>query len=94
MKINKENFEKLGIKHWSSFLDPREFFLYLTNLANEQLGVNGKVTTVRLTRFEPSLNGIIIWTEYIINYNSTSVNVISEFLLVNDELIHQTTATV
>lgn len=94
MKINKQNFETLGIKNWSSFIDPRQLFDYLAILAKEQLNVIGKVTSIRITRFELSINGIIIWIEYIVSHNITSVNVISEFLLVNDKLIHQTTAKV
>ncbi|MCK9458452.1 MAG: hypothetical protein M0R80_02265 [Proteobacteria bacterium] len=92
MKIDKQNFEKLGIKNWSSFIDPRQLFAHLAILADEQLSIKGKVTSIRITRFELSLKGIIIWIEYIVNYNAASVNIISEFLLVNDELIHQTTA--
>ena len=94
MKIDKQNLEKLAIKNWPSFLDPRQMFLYLTTIAEEQLHIQGKVTSIRMTRFELTLQGIIIWIEYIIKYNTSSVNATSEFLVVGDELIHQTTAKV
>jgi len=88
VKINKENFEKLGIKNWTSFVDPRQMFSYLESIASEHLNEKGKVISVRITRFELSQQGIIIWIDYSLNNNTILVKATSEFLLVNDELFH------
>jgi hypothetical protein len=94
MKIVKQNFEKVMIKNWTSFFDIKETFSFLTTITKEQLNISGKVTSIRVTRFELTIQGIVIWFEYIIQSSTTNVNVTSEFLLKNDQLIHQMTATV
>ena len=90
MKIDKLNFEKLAIKNWTSFFDPRQMFSYLATIAAGYLNEQGKITSLRITRFEPTLEGIIIWIEYNIQNKTTSVNATSEFLLIGDELKHIT----
>jgi hypothetical protein len=88
MKIDIKNFETLVIKNWTKFIDPRQMFSFIKEIASTHLDKQEPINSVRLTRFELTSQGIIIWVEYIIGKKGSSVNAVSSFLLIKDEFQH------
>jgi hypothetical protein len=88
MKIDKINLEKLIVKNWTSFIDPRIMFAHLRELVKIHLlsPEPYSINSIRLTRCESTTSGLLIWIDYIIKSEGSPVNATSEFLLVDDKL--------
>jgi hypothetical protein len=77
MNLNIEKFEKTLIKHWTEFIDVREFLSYAHTIAINytKLSENSKVKKLSITRFELRPEGFIIWIDYIISQINPFVNI-------------------
>jgi len=83
MYINFQELEKLLLKNWANFLDPRKCL----DFVKEQVDANvpDKIQKLMLSRFELSENGFILWMEFASGSSNYTTEAILKF---NGELVH------
>jgi hypothetical protein len=72
--VNIDEFEKLLISHWTKFINPQKLIaLVLTHVRDTNLIRNNtsppiqkKAIQVTLTQFRATLDGFIIWVDFVI----------------------------
>lgn len=84
MLLNLDKIENLLLTSWTQFTNYRELLSLCIKFSNEHLDIQGTIHTLKITRFELTSEGFVIWVEYSID----NKNITSEFVLSNSEIIH------
>jgi hypothetical protein len=82
--LNLDKIENLLLTSWTQFTNYRELLSLCAEFSHEHLDTQGTIHTLKMTRFELTSKGFIIWVEYSID----NKNITSEFTLSNSEITH------
>lgn len=73
--------EKLLIKHWTEFIEPKEIINLARSTAERQLGYSPpNIQNLKITRFELVNSNFVIWIDFIIKNQNSNVNTTIEIL--------------
>lgn len=74
--------EKLLIKDWIQFIDPRKLLNFIkNNIENNHDIIDPKIQSLMVSNCELKPEGISLWIDYNIVNSNNNVNVTNEFLL-------------
>lgn len=80
--LEKEKLEKVLCSHWMEFLNPRELLNFIRELISPK-----QIEKFRITRFEITSKGFILWIDTTLTKNKDNVNnnnILFEFFLSNE----------
>ena len=77
--------EKLLIKDWIQFIDPRKLLNFIkNNIEKTHNIINPKIQSLIVSNCELKPEGISLWIDYNIVNSSSNVNITNEILLLPD----------
>lgn len=80
--------EKLLIKNWADFINPRELLSFIRNNVEQKFNItNPKIQTLLISNCEFDNNGLFLWISYKILKSNETVNSTTKVFLNQDGTI-------